>query len=136
MVPQPESEWALAGKYPENALLLLPNCLKTSLCQAAAFCTTLVQKQINAIGSRKHLKLAMLFVPLQSSFSVEVQFFYEKFPRISANYKMPVWKVLNRWLKFNIIRRNWKARLPMKTVRNKINYCKLKKPQTPKCFNF
>lgn len=37
------------------------NCLEISLCLAAVFCTIFMHKHIVAIGSRKHLKLAILF---------------------------------------------------------------------------
>lgn len=88
---QSESKWALADNYPSQTLLLPPNCLKLFLYHSAVFCTAHIQKHIGVIGSRKHFKLAMLFIPFLSSFSITVRLFYAKFPKISSSYKMQVW---------------------------------------------
>lgn len=94
-----ESKWALADYYhSETPFLLLPNYLKLFLCHAVVFCTSLIQKRINAVGSRKHFKLGILFIPLLYSFSVMVELFHEKFWKISANCKTEVWKFqTNGW---------------------------------------
>lgn len=94
-----ESKWALADDYcSETPFLLPPNYLKLFLCHAIVFCTNLIQKHIDAIGSRKHFKLGIWFIPLLYLFSVMVELFNEKFWRISANCKTEVRKFqTNGW---------------------------------------